>query len=126
MSSKASGWAWETRTGNSTRKLILAAFADYASADGTSAYPSLETIADRVECSVRTVQRQLQTLLADGFMRPGDQELVAHIRADKRPVVYDLAMSDLVRQQWRNQAQGGSDDAAERGVRLSPRRIRAG
>lgn len=113
MSHRASAWAWETTTGNSTRKSVLAAFADYAGADGTAAWPSIETIAARVECSVRTVQRQLQILIDEGFMRPGDQELVSHLRADKRPVVYDLAMSDLVQRQWKA--------AAERGDTVTPR-----
>lgn len=121
MSHKASAWAWETTTGNSTRKSVLAAFADYAGADGTAAYPSIETIAARVECSVRTVQRQLQILIEEGFMRPGDQDLVSHYRADKRPVVYDLAMSDLVRRQWRAAAAGDVDEASERGDNVSPR-----
>lgn len=109
MSSKATGWAWSCRTGDTTTKCVLAAFADYAHPDGTAAFPSLKTVAADAECSKDTVKRHLKTLLEEGFMRPGDQQLVAHIRADRRPVVYDLAMSEETRLLWKaSHARGGS------------------
>jgi hypothetical protein len=39
-------------------------------------------------------------LVTDGFMREGDQQLVAHYPANKRPIVYDLSMSEQQRREW--------------------------
>lgn len=94
MSLRAMLWALESAPVTDTSALvILWALADRASDDGRSAYPSVEWIADRARCSTRTVHRHLRTLEADGLISRGDQQMVAHFRADHRPVVWDLNLS---------------------------------
>ncbi|MBF4603730.1 helix-turn-helix domain-containing protein [Curtobacterium sp. VKM Ac-2884] len=73
--------------------LVLLALADRAHDDGTAAYPSREWIGERARCSVRSVASHLRALEENGLIRKGDQELVAHFRADRRPVVYDVVMT---------------------------------
>lgn len=49
-------------------KIVALCLADYANGDGTSAYPSVSTIAHRCSSSRRTVQRRLRTLEDDGWL----------------------------------------------------------
>ena len=72
--------------------MVLVALADRADSDGSASYPSVETIAQRSRSSVRTVHRRLAELERAGVIRRGDQGLVAHFRADHRPVVWDIVM----------------------------------
>lgn len=51
--------------GNPTRKLIMATLADFADEAGVS-WPSIDTLANRAECSRRSVQDHLATLVAEG------------------------------------------------------------
>lgn len=88
------------RIGSGTGKLVLLELANHANADGTAAYPSKPTMAETAECDVKTVQRHLRKLEAAGWIRRGDQELVSHYRADRRPIVYDVAMDDSIRAAW--------------------------
>lgn len=100
MSINASNWVWDLKFGNATRKLVLLRFADHAHADGTASYCGIPKVADFAECDERTVKRHIKWLVENGYMREGDQELVAHLARNKRPVVYDLAMSEPTRAQW--------------------------
>ncbi|MEV7264694.1 helix-turn-helix domain-containing protein [Micromonospora aurantiaca] len=68
--------------------LALARFVDE---DGRGAYPSRQELARIARKSVSQVYRDLARLVELGVIVPGDQSLVAHIRADRRPTVYDLA-----------------------------------
>jgi hypothetical protein len=70
--------------------LVLVGLANHASDEGTDAYPSRATLARYARCSVRTVQTKLNLLEKEGVIRRGDQQKVAHLRGDRRPVVYDL------------------------------------
>lgn len=91
MSLRAMLWALEDAPAtDATALLILWALADRAADDGRAAYPSVDWIAERARCSTRTVHRHLRTLEDGGLIRRGDQQLVAHFRADHRPVVWDL------------------------------------
>ena len=74
-------------------KLILITLADYAHDDGTSAWPSVATIAGCVHRSPMTVHRHLRGLETAGLIVRGDQEIVAHLRGDRRPVVYNLPLA---------------------------------
>lgn len=73
--------------------LVLIAYADHANDDGTAAWPSVATVASYARCTPRTVHTKLRLLLEHGLMRPGDQQLVDHLPANRRPVVYDLVMN---------------------------------
>lgn len=86
-------WALnDAPTDDATEALVLIALADNAHDDGTCAWPSHATLARRARCSVSTVQRALRRLESSGLITKGDQQTVAHLRADRRPVVYDLAL----------------------------------
>lgn len=100
------------RIGSGTAKLVLLELANHAKADGTAAWPSKATMAETAECDTKTVQRNLRKLEAAGWIRRGDQQLVAHLRADRRPVVYDIAMDDETRAQWAAQHGTARGDSA--------------
>lgn len=72
---------------------VLYALADHASEDGTGAWPSQTRLAYGARCDVRTVRRHLSTLEDQGLILRGDQQLVSHLPADRRPVVYDLNLA---------------------------------
>ena len=75
---------------------VLIALAERARADGTCASPSIKWLAERMQRSERTVQRSLARLQKAGVIRPGDQgNIPVGIPANRRPIVYDLAMSGV-------------------------------
>ncbi|MFD8573419.1 hypothetical protein [Streptomyces sp. NPDC059639] len=69
---------------------VLGAMADRASSDGCGTWLSKETISARIHVSEETVKRCWRNMKKRGLIAPGDQELVKHYRADKRPIVFDL------------------------------------
>lgn len=98
MSTTAILWALNpAKTGRlpAEARLVLVALADHSDAKGRGAYPAQSTIATACDLSERAVRRHLSTLRGRGLIYPGDQsKAVVNIpRADRRPVVYDLAMS---------------------------------
>jgi hypothetical protein len=70
----------------------LVAVARYADEDGRGAYPSAAEVARIIGKSESQAQRDVAALLKLGLLLPGDAALVKHIRADRRPNVYDLPM----------------------------------
>lgn len=91
MSLKAMLWVLEDcAVAEPELRVLLFALADRAASDGTSAFPSRAWLAERCFCSVRSVSRRLARLEEMGIIRRGDQHLVDHFRADRRPVVWDL------------------------------------
>lgn len=94
MSYQASSWALRDAPvgADTTKRLILMALADFAGPDGTGAYPSVETLCGLVRLKRRAVMRHLGEMEQAGVIRRGDQRLTLHYRADRRPVVWDLAM----------------------------------
>lgn len=136
MSIEATTWALGSTVGTpgdrdaATRKLVLFGYANHAHKDGRNAWAGKKTIAVYAECDKRTVIRHTKRLLREGWIREGDQSQVAHIRADRRPVVYDLAMNEATQARWTAAvAAGDSSWASEqrgdphwsRGDNLSPR-----
>lgn len=103
-------WALSADVGDATRKLVLIGYANHAHKDGRNSWASKATIADYVNCHPKTVTRHVQALIEDGWLREGDQQQVAHLRADRRPVVYDLAMTDAQRDTWRGDNLSPRDD----------------
>lgn len=75
---------------NGTAHRVLLKLADRADERGYGAYPKLSSIAETLECSVRTVQRAIRELLAAGLIREGDQRYVEHLDPRYRPTVYDV------------------------------------
>lgn len=76
-------------------RLVLVSLADYTDPTGRNAWPSAPTLAHRLGVTVRAVRRSLALLDDLGLIRHGDQSVVAHIRADRRPIVWDLALDGV-------------------------------
>lgn len=94
MSLQATVWALkQAPVRDPYAHLVLIGLADHAGDDGRNARPSRTTLSRYARCSTRTVQTKLQELEADGVIRRGDQQQTAHLRGDRRPVVYDLVMT---------------------------------
>jgi len=91
MSIQVTGWALKGAVvGDAVAKLVLLALAIHANDDGTSAWPSQKTIAVYAEVTVRTVRTKLEYLQEKGLIRPGDERVVSHLPANRRPQVWDL------------------------------------
>jgi len=96
MSLQAMVWALKTvdLTGDPIAKLVLLGLADHAQADGSASWPTQKVLAEYANVSARTVRTKLRSLEELGLIQPGDQEIVSHIRADRRPPVYDLNLRE--------------------------------
>ena len=68
MSMKAFTWGMSQSVGDPTTKLVLLIICDHYNDSRGIAYPSQERIAEFAECSVRTVQRHIKSLLENGFI----------------------------------------------------------
>jgi hypothetical protein len=91
MSVQVIGWVLKgAKVGDAVAKLVLLALANHANDDGTAAWPSQKTIAAYAEVTVRTVRTKLEYLQAIDLIRPGDEHVVAHLPANRRPQVWDL------------------------------------
>jgi hypothetical protein len=71
---------------------LLVGLANHADTLGRGAYAGQKLMAAYARKSDRSVRNDLGKLINLGLIRHGDQRLAAHIPADCRPVVYDLAM----------------------------------
>jgi hypothetical protein len=91
MSIEAMVWALKKApVSEPVEALILVGLADHAHEDGTVAYAAQSTLAIYARTSVRTVQRRLAQLEGAGLIKRGDQQMVDHIPANRRPIVWDL------------------------------------
>lgn len=73
---------------------IMLVIADHADTEGAGVWLGAGKIAALSRLSVRQVRYALRHLQDKGLIRRGDQRLVKHLPANKRPVVYDLVMDD--------------------------------
>ena len=71
---------------------VLMGLANHADPQGRGAYAGQKLLAGYARKGDRSVRNDLTPLLALGLIRKGDQSLAAHIPADCRPIVYDLAL----------------------------------
>lgn len=76
-------------------KLVLIGLANHADSAGCAAWPAAEKLAEYAGCSVRSVRRKTSDLEDAGLIVRGDQGIVEHLRADRRPVVWDLVTGGL-------------------------------
>lgn len=98
MSLEATVWALKHAPvpgGDPLALLVLIGLANHAAADGTGARPSVATLAEYARCSARSVHTKLRMLETAGLIVRGDQQAVAHLRADRRPTVWDLAVDGV-------------------------------
>lgn len=76
---------------------VLVKLANVSNDKGTIAFRSKSEMAEELGVSQRSIQRALRELEMAALINPGDQSFVRHIRADKRPTVYELNF------RWRTQ-----------------------
>jgi hypothetical protein len=70
----------------------LLAYCNYADDKGNSAAPTLDVVAWHTRKDRRSARNDVRALEATGLIRKGNQDIVLYLPADRRPVVYDLAM----------------------------------
>ena len=93
MSLRAMLWVlYDADVADPLDKVILWVLADNADDEGRGAWPGQRTIAETVPCDRATVQRHMKALEAQGLIVRGDQKVVEHFRADRRPIVWDLPL----------------------------------
>ena len=97
----------------------LIAVAAHTDQDGKGAYISAATAAEITRKTERNAKKDLAELTRLGLLLPGNQRIVAHIRADRRPNVYDLPMPRGVAHDTPPSPNGVSQ-ATARGVAQSP------
>lgn len=89
----------------------LIGLARHAQDDGTGAGPGVETLMRYTRKSRRQVKYDLDKLRELELIKVSkDQSRVAHIRADRRPVVYDLAMGAECNQLHPDDSERGATD----------------
>jgi Helix-turn-helix domain len=77
-------------------RLVLIVMAEPADADGTCSFLSHRTIAARTGLSERQVTRLVRQLESEGLITKATEQGPAnYIRADRRPVVYDLTIGQI-------------------------------
>jgi hypothetical protein len=87
-------WALEQApVDDPTEALLLVALADRAGDDGRGAWPSQQWLAERVRVNDRSIRRLLHSVEGRGIIERGDQRLVEHLPADRRPVVWNLCLN---------------------------------
>lgn len=87
-------WALnEAQVTDPVAKLILIAMGDHANPQGQGCYAAQSTLAAQALCTDRTVRTHISEMERAGVIRRGDQQMVDHFRPDRRPVVWDLAMT---------------------------------
>lgn len=77
---------------SATEGLVLVGIANHADAYGQNAWPSTQTLMSYTRMSESTVRRTLRELEERGVLVRGEQSVNDHVRADRRPVVWDLPM----------------------------------
>jgi hypothetical protein len=120
LSKAAVLWALD-EAGDMPPRLVAALItvARYAGEDGRGAHPSAATVAACIRKNERNAKKDLAELQRRGLLLPGDPRLVAHIRADRRPAVYDLPIPRGVAEDTPLGVYGVSQ-ATARGVAESP------
>ena len=69
MSIKALNYALDIKVGDPTAKLIFINLANHYNDATEYSYPSQELLAERAECSIRTVQRKIEMLIDLGLIK---------------------------------------------------------
>lgn len=96
MSTAAVVWALhKAPTRTPSQRLVLTHLAERADSEGRGAFPAVETIRLHLGMSERTVRQHLADLEADKLISRGDQNLSSYLRADQRPIVWDLDLTAL-------------------------------
>lgn len=93
MSHQAIQWALATAPDvPASCVAVLIGLAWHADQEGRGAYPGEQTLAGYARKTVRQVRRDLRELQRLKLIEEGDQTMASHLRADRRPTVYDLSI----------------------------------
>lgn len=95
MSVEATSWALQQQAvTDPAARSVLFGLANHANHEGRHAFPSVDLLCRYTGLGRRTVIAKLKFLQEEGLIRKGNQKVAAAIidRADRRPVVYDLAL----------------------------------
>jgi hypothetical protein len=94
----ANGLIWATEhylwCKNPGEFAVLVAIANYVGKDLCGCFAKQATLAERARCNPKTLRTHVHALAEKKVIVTGDSKLVAHLRADARPDVWDLN-SDL-------------------------------
>lgn len=117
MSIKAVTWALkDAPVPDPLSQLVLIGLADHTDDEGRGAWPSVRKLAEYARCSERTVHARLRVLEDHGLIRRGDQELIGHLPANRRPVVYDVTFGVQEVHASRGAGDAGVNETASRGA----------
>lgn len=95
MSVHVMSCVWQAKL-STADKMVLLVIADHASDDGTNAWPSQATIAEKASMSVRSVQRSINSLVAAGYLTVHKHAGgTASTREDRRPHLYTIRLERL-------------------------------
>ena len=95
MSIRLMSEVWRTNL-PTVEKMVLLVIADHANDEGTEAWPSQATIAKKASVSIRTVQRSVNSLVKEGYLRMEKHRGgSATCREDRRPHRYTIRISKL-------------------------------
>lgn len=125
MSIRVMSDVWRLKIPQS-EKMVLLVIADHASDDGTNAWPSQATIAEKSSCTIRTVQRCVNNLVKSGYLRmekgAGGS---ATCRDDRRPHRYTINLGKLRGDKLttRNESRGVFDDDYEASLETDTGRL---
>lgn len=103
----------------------LIAIAASTDSNGKGAYISAATVAMLTRKTESQAKRDLRALEDKKLLLRGNQRIVAHIRSDRRPVVYDVAMPERGSADATSSTPRGSADATSsdgHGVASTPAR----
>lgn len=74
---------------------VLLKMANAADPEGKGVFRTVERLAQELGRDVRSIRRYIKTLLDQKLIVEGDQQLVSHIPANRRPKVYNLNMQPI-------------------------------
>jgi hypothetical protein len=95
MSIRLMSDVWKTAL-PTVEKMVLLVIADHANDDGAEAWPSQATIAKKASVSIRTVQRSVNSLVEQGYLRMEKHRGgSATCREDRRPHRYTIQLHKL-------------------------------
>ena len=126
MSIEAIKWALnEAPLSKASHLAVLMALANVANEEGKGAFISQRTMSWQTRKTERAVRNDLKALEDDGVIRRGNQERVSWIPADRRPIVWDLALErtrDMSKQPNKQPASGwdGKHRATDDVDRIEP------
>jgi Helix-turn-helix domain len=128
VSIQAMAWAIEQQeVKDPVTRLVLICLSNYASADGTSAFPSINRLMNDTGLSERSVRRRLRQLEKMIMIRLGSKAVVAAKikRTDRHPRAYDILIPRGAPQTPRTNSRGqtdrsGGSNGPLRGVQQTP------